>query len=126
MSRPDVDVSLPNVNVWPLRSPERSDSRGATGDEYRVERRVDVALRDRVCAGHLQSRLYAGESAEPDEIEIANFECCHRCGVIGHRAILDRDAERSREISRDLAVQPLQFFGVLVRYRRDPEDRRAS
>ena len=68
ISRPDVDVSLPNVNVWPARAAqplgivERLQPGSLVRDEEAVEVGVDVALGDRGGALDPIASLHAGQT----------------------------------------------------------------
>lgn len=75
---------------------------------------VDVALGQRPSSGNLPARLYAGQPAEPHEIEVADAEGGHRRGVVGDGAVAHLDPKVAAELVGDRAVQALELLRILV------------
>ena len=127
MSRPDVDVSLPNVKECPAKdfSPDTSVKGWSPDAVLAMKRLWKAASMSRWAigggTGHPRSGLHAGESAHPRQADVTDLERPHDRGVVGDRLVGHLQPGDRGDAGRQQGVQPVELGRVLVGDGRDDE-----
>lgn len=94
---------------------DRADPCGRVGNEDAGESLIDVALGDCFSPVYLEPGLNAGQTTEPNEVQIADPKLDYCRVVLGHGLEHDFHSEFAGQVICQLTIVAGQQLGVLVR-----------